>query len=112
MDEFDEVRLHRRRTFLESRATAHCFSETDQPWHRAAAATLLRDAAAVALMLGDFEGARASMRKSGDLFLDLGFAAGFQLLYLAGVLDNDDSTAGSRIDVFASAFDAYRRRDK
>jgi hypothetical protein len=60
--EFDQERLERRRVFLESRAKAHLAADTNRCWHLAAAATLSRDAAAVALILGDIAGARDLLR--------------------------------------------------
>jgi hypothetical protein len=104
IDEFDQVRLKRRQAFLESRATSHLSIENDRQWHLSATATLLRDASAVALILGDIEGARGLLRKSGDLFLRLGFAGGFQLLYISGYLDSEQSSPTERFSRFARAF--------
>jgi hypothetical protein len=108
IDEFDGGRLERRRAFLESRATAHLRAEVDHRWHFAAAATLLRDAAAVALILDDIGGARDLLRKSGNLFLELGYAGGLQLFYIAGTLDSEESDIQNRIDTFARAFAEHR----
>lgn len=116
IEEFDRERLGRRRAFLESRAAAHVGDETGQRrWHLAAAATLLRDTAAVALFQDDFRGARRLLRESGDLFLQLGFAGGLQLHYIAGELDGDTKERPideHRIDSFARAFDDQRQGKK
>jgi hypothetical protein len=104
IDEFDQVSLKRRRAFLESRAQAHLAGETDRRWHLSARATLLRDASAVALILGEIEDGRRLLQESGDLFLGLGFVAGLQLLYITGALDKEKSGPADRIDAFARAF--------
>jgi len=104
IDEFNHERLQRRRAFLKSRAGAHLAADTNRRWHLASAATLSRDAAAVALLLDDTSDARDLLTESGDLFMELGFAGGLQLLYLAGALDSEDSDAQDRIGPFARAF--------
>lgn len=104
IDELDHERLLRRQRFLESRAKAHLHSDGDRRWRRTAAATLLRDAAAVALLLDDFNGARKLLRESGDQFLLVGLFGGLQLLFLAGTLDNKDDDIGQRINIFSHEF--------
>src|SRR5258707_701292 len=104
IDEFDQGRLERRRAFLEIRAKAHLTDEADRSWHHAAAATLLRDAAAVAFIAGDIDGGRHLLRQSGNLFFGLGLAGGLQLLFIAGVLDTDENEARTRINSFGRAF--------
>jgi hypothetical protein len=107
IDDFDQGRLERRRVFLESRANFHLTRETDRRWHVAAAATLLRDAAAVALISNDISGGRTLLRTSGDLLLGLGLVGGLQLLYLAGTLDFEEGYSQERIDQFQRAYN-YR----
>jgi hypothetical protein len=52
--EFDPERLFRRQGFLLDRAATHDAYEGDQRlWHHACAATLRRDAAAIAVLRGD-----------------------------------------------------------
>jgi hypothetical protein len=101
IDEFDHERLWRRRHFLESRATAHLNTEADRRWHRTAAATLLRDAASLALLLDEFEDARNLFRRSGGQLLQLGLSGGLQLLFIAGAVDEDGEEIWQRIDTFA-----------
>ena len=101
IEEFDHERLRRRRHFLESRARAHVNAEGDRRWHHTAAATLLRDAAAVALLLDEFEGARELLRRSGNQLLQVGLSGGLQLLFIAGTIDGEEGEIGRRIDMFA-----------
>ncbi len=111
IEEFGHERLNRRRSFLESRANAHLGRETDRQWHSLAAATLFRDAAAVALISGEINEGRSLLRKSGELFFDTGFSGGLQLLYVAGALDESDSQPKSRINKFANAFAVHDRSE-
>jgi hypothetical protein len=104
IEEFDQDRLKRRRAFLEIRAKAHLTAEGDHRWHYAASATLLRDAAAVAFIVGDIVGGRSLLRQSGNLFFDLGFAGGLQLLYISGALEADENEALNLIRRFDRAF--------
>jgi hypothetical protein len=104
IEEFDRDQLQRRRTFLETRAKNHTVAEIDRRWHSAAAATLFRDAAAVAFIIGDIEGGRSLLRQSGNLFWELGFVGGIQLLYISGSLDKDSDEARDRINSFDRAF--------
>jgi hypothetical protein len=110
IEEFGYERLQRRLEFLRSRAKAHRLSETDRQWHVAAAATLSRDAAAIAMMLDDIETARALLQDSGDLFLDLGFLGGLQLLYIAGDRKNRKGRVESELGRFANAL--HRRTER
>jgi hypothetical protein len=107
IEEFDQDLLHRRRSFLETRAKAHLTIETDRQWHHAAAATLLRDAAAVAFIIGDNAGGRSLLQSSGDLFFRMGFAGGLQLLYIAHALDANDAGTLDRIENFHRAFNKH-----
>ena len=58
--------------------------------HLACAATLRRDAGAIALMLGSAEHARSEFMAAGYLRLELGFYDGFYLLRLGEVGFGDD----------------------
>lgn len=87
----------------------HCVKGIHR-WHYAASATLFRDAAAVAFILGDIAGGRSLLRQSGNLLFNLGFAGGLQLLYIAGTLDEDDNEALNLIRRFDSAFSERHRR--
>jgi hypothetical protein len=104
IEEFDHERLLRRRHFLESRARAHVNAKGDHRWHRTVSATLLRDAAAVALLLDEFEGARELLRRSGNQLLQLGLSGGLQLLFIADTIDGEEGEIGQRIDTFAQEF--------
>jgi hypothetical protein len=104
IEEFNHERLLRRHHFLMSRARAHMQSDGDRRWHHAAAGTLLRDAAAVALLLDDFDGARELLRESGDQLLLVGLFGGLQLLFLAGALDEKEDNIGQRINMFSHEF--------
>ncbi|WP_156526855.1 hypothetical protein [Bradyrhizobium sp.] len=104
IEEFDLIRLERQRAFLEIRAKTHLNSEINRQWHQCAAATLLRDAGAVAFIIGDIDGGRLLLRQSGALFFEIGFAGGLQLLYIAGALDTNENEARSRVDKFETAF--------
>lgn len=79
--EFDPERLLRQQKFLVDRATFHAGNEGDrQTWHRACAATLRRDAAAIALLRGDRIAAATLFAEAGDSFAELGMFVGFSLL--------------------------------
>ncbi|MGY4572147.1 hypothetical protein [Bradyrhizobium sp. USDA 3256] len=104
IEDFDQEQLHRRRSFLERRAEAHFNATSGLAWHQAAGATLLRDAAAVALIAGDTDSGRNLLRKSGGLFFRLGLVGGLQQLYIAGNLDDDEGEAVARIASFNEAF--------
>jgi hypothetical protein len=88
--------------FVESRASAHLTIEADRHWHRTVAATLLRDAGAVAPLLDEFENGRDLFRRSGRLLLGLGLSGGLQLSFIAGALDEEGEEIGERIDAFAA----------
>lgn len=76
-------RLQRRVNFLHSRAMAHLEMSPGDVRHTACAATLLRDAASVALLLGETTIARSYLWKAGGHFLELGLAGGSVLIVLA-----------------------------
>lgn len=78
----DPDRLQRRIEFLKSRAQAHLEAH-EEMLHRACAATLLRDAACVALLIAQVTNARALLRKAGHQFLSLGLTYGASLIALA-----------------------------
>lgn len=101
INEFDSQRLLQRRHFLEDRASAHLETDGDRHWHRLAAATLLRDAAAVALLLDEFDDARVLLRKSGNQLLQLGLSGGLQLLFIAGAMEGDNGEITERVNLFA-----------
>ena len=104
IEEFGKAKLERRRVFLQRRARAHLMAEGNTRWHLSAAATLLRDAAAVALILDDFGSARSLLQESGDRFLELGLPGGLQLLYIAGSIDKVKGGAEGPVERFAMAF--------
>src|SRR5438093_6603859 len=80
-EEFDPERLLRQQGFLVDRATVHTRHEGDpQLWHRACAATLRRDAAAIALLRGDGIAATQLFAEAGSDFAELGMFVGFSLL--------------------------------
>ena len=79
----ESERLQRRVSFLHSRAMAHLEMLERDVRHTACAATLLRDAACVALLLGETTTARHYLREAGGHFLDLGLAGGSVLIVLA-----------------------------
>jgi hypothetical protein len=76
--ELDEARLERRLRFLNGRAAAHFAAENELGI--ACAATQLRDAGAISLILGDMSGARSYFVKAGKAFLSIGLPSGH--LYL------------------------------
>ena len=76
----EEERFRRRVDFLASRADAHIGTETASA--QAIAATLLRDAACVALLLDESEKAAGFFARAGRLLIGLGLPAGFLLLAL------------------------------
>src|ERR1043166_7920953 len=83
--EFESERLHRQEIFLRDRASAHDeIEDNNRIWHRACAATLIRDAAALALLRGDAPTATRLFRDAGHRFSDLGVFTGFSLLELSG----------------------------
>jgi hypothetical protein len=79
--EFDPDRLLRQQEFLLDRAAAHDRHDGDrQVWHRACAATLRRDAAAIAILRNDRITATRLFAESGDAFAELGMFVGYSLL--------------------------------
>jgi hypothetical protein len=62
---------------------------------------LLRDAAAVALLLDEFDSARALLRKSGSQLLQLGFSGALQLLLIADAVDAPGGETARQVDMFA-----------
>ena len=79
----DPERLHRRVSFLHSRAMAHLEMSHEDVRHTACAATLLRDAACVDLLLGEIATARRYLSEAGGHFLKLGLTSGSVLIVLA-----------------------------
>lgn len=77
----DPERLERRISFLIDRAVAHDEFTTDL--HVACAATLRRDAGAIALLLGRIGEARTLFLAAGQQWADLGVFAGYFLMSLA-----------------------------
>jgi hypothetical protein len=78
---FDTERMARQQTFLLDRASAHDSAEDAKSlWHAACAASLTRDAAAIALLRGEVDDAINLFRKAGQRFATLGVFAGFALL--------------------------------
>lgn len=90
----DTERLFRRASFLIDRAEAHeeqAATADDRNLadrHVACAATLRRDAGAIALLIGNVEGAVGLFRGAGQLWAKLGLYSGYFLLALA---DDDPS---------------------
>lgn len=84
----DDAMLRRRLHFLRERARAHDTLIATAPnaaranLHRACAATLRRDAAAVALLVGDIRKAKAELIEAGEDWLRLGLFYGAFLLRL------------------------------
>ena len=76
--------------------------------HRACAATLLRDAACVALLLGVLGGtarARNYLHDSGGHFLELGLAAGSALIVLADVQESS-----SKLECYSDVIEGIRHQ--
>jgi hypothetical protein len=97
-------RLRRRIEFLQSRAEVHLASSEDT-LHRACAATQLRDAGCVALLIGEMTEARHHLRRAGHLFLHLGLAAGSTLIALAGT-----RTARQEVMEYQDVIDSVSRQ--
>ena len=74
----DTERLGRRIAFLNDRAEWHNRRETDID--QACAATARRDAGILALLLGEVEVAKSSLRDAGRQFTELGLFAGYFLI--------------------------------
>jgi hypothetical protein len=94
-DEFSDDRLERRLLFLVSRAETHlrglpekAATEMDM-LSRACAATLYRDAACVAMLIGQVGQARSLLHISGKHFLVLGLPVGASFIALAGMPDSE-----------------------
>lgn len=82
--EFESERIQRQEIFLRDRAMAHDKIEDDKAiWHRACAATLTRDAAALAILRGDARMATRLLTDAGRRFSELGLFTGFSLLELS-----------------------------
>jgi hypothetical protein len=78
-------KVAQRIAFLEQRAKAHLQSEGGRrDFEQACAAALLRDAGALALLLGDIPKARTLLLTAGSGFAGLGLFAGYALMSLAG----------------------------
>ena len=90
----DPERIQRRVGFLRSRAMAHLERSPRDVRHTACAATLLRDAASVALLLGEPATARGYLREAGHHFLELGLTGGSVLIVLADVKRAVDELEG------------------
>ncbi len=88
--DLDRKRLKRRLGFLQGRVRWHDLqiaSERDlkrADLHIACAATLERDAAAIAMLLGEIQQARLQLFSSGRRWLDLGLFVGSYLMRLGG----------------------------
>lgn len=107
----DDAMLRRRLHFLRERARAHDTLIATAPsgkrvnLHRACAATLRRDAAAVALLLGDIRKAKAELMAAGEDWLRLG------LFYGAFLLRLGDNGAPSAQDMTGWIEEAVRDSD-
>lgn len=78
-------RLEQRHMFLKDRAYAHLEEAPNSMLSRACAATLLRDAGCIALLLEQPELARGHFGEAGHHFLSLGLPSGASLVALANV---------------------------
>lgn len=93
--ELDKDTLENRKLFLTKRADAYNESGHADPHFRVVSATLLRDAAATSLILGDISDGKILLERSGQLLLDAGLVGGLQLLFLAGSSTTTKSTAAT-----------------
>ena len=101
----DPERLHRRVKFLHSRAIAHLEMSPEDVRHTACAATLLRDAACVSLLLGETTTARRYLREAGGHFLELGLTGGSALIVLA-----DAKKAAVELERHSDVIEGIRRQ--
>ena len=101
----DRDRLQRRVTFLCSRANAHLEMSLRHEGHTACAATLLRDAGCVALLLGETTTARDYLREAGHHFLELGLAGGSVLIVLA-----DAKKAAEELEAYSDTIEGIRHQ--
>lgn len=85
---FDSEELYRRRAFLTGRAEWHVEMQTGKkgtaPPSQLFAATLLRDAGAISIILGDFVGARELLYRAAIAYLSQDVLYGLLLATLAG----------------------------
>lgn len=80
----DEERVFRRIGFLKDRAQAHQEQAGERhTMHVACAGALLRDAAASAMLVGEFASAGELLVKAGELWAGLGLFAGYALIAIA-----------------------------
>ena len=103
--DIEPERLHHRVTFLRSRAMAHLEASPGDMRHKACAATLLRDAACVALLLGETGKGRRYLREAGDHFLGLGLTVGSALTALA-----DTRKASDKLDNYSDVVEGIRHQ--
>ena len=101
----DPERLQRRGRFLHSRAMAHLEVSPNDVRHTACAATLLRDAACVALLLGKTTTARCYLREAGAHFLKLGLTGGSVLIVLA-----DAKKAANELEGYSHVIEGVRHQ--
>ena len=104
-------RLKRRLEFLIDRAGAHNEFAADNELARACAATLKRDAACVALLLDDTEGARRLLTQAGHGFLSLGLPVGASLIALANLHDARKHFS-DHLEVIQGAREQWKRGEK
>ena len=102
---FDPERLSRRVGFLRSRAEAHLRAESENVLNPACAATLLRDAACVSILMGEVSAARELLRSAGRILLGLGLAAGSTLIALSSAYD-----AQAELLQYSDVIDGVRRQ--
>lgn len=93
--ELEKDTLQARKLFLTKRADAYGKSGHADPHHRVVSATLLRDAAATSLILGEIPEGKKLLRRSGQLLLNSGLIGGLQLLFLAGGVTVTKSTTAT-----------------
>ena len=111
--DFSDDRLGRRLHFLIGRAEAHLHSLPEKATtekdmlSRACAATLYRDAACVAMLMGQVRQARSLLHVSGQHFLTLGLPVGASFIALAGT-SASESELERHADVVAGIRQQWR----
>lgn len=115
----DIERLERRLDFLKSRAEAHESAEPRTELNDACRATLLRDAAAIAILLEQVDAARQLLGQSGRILLEIGVPAGASYIALSSpesaeevMLPYDDVIQGTGRQSTHEDFTADRRHQR
>ena len=76
----ERERLQLRLAFLRARASFHLEAREEQVMHQACAGSLLRDAGAIALLLGDVAAGSNYLVRAGETWARIGLFAGYSLL--------------------------------